>query len=1476
MYHWRISVEERGGCFRHLVVSATEEACWSELLEKLLEHGFDGHDLSVGGERLHSDRLLSDCYLRHGSRLVISPQKQDAEPGSYAIALAGPDTGAFKRLDDTSLSVGRDSTGRSNSLNIGDSTLSAHHLSLRALQQDTDEEQPAVAMDAVMVEDNNSTNGTLIEGSPVAESAVTSPRFYMAAGATTLSVLPVTPDEIAPATHARGSSVPFQRRFREALRPLPKQLRRPAPPREESESSKRSLMSMLMPLVSSAGMALMMMVVFTGMGTKQLLGINVRWLYVAVMVIGPLFMAFDGLRRRSKESRERLKDKADYQDKLDRFIAELTAARQEERDRDRWTAIPAGLGPLLAQVRHTRLWERSVVDEDFCEISVGLHDRPSSIRVEGRQASERLPLDTQWSMVLRHSLTRDGPVAVLGSAQRARALGRALLLDLAASHSPNDVRIWLITDAQHGAASDWDSARWLPHTYMGDSQNSVFSTPASRAAALTALRSIINEREGVERREGPSLPVYIVLVDCVAVLEPEELTDLIADGASVGVVGVILDEQVTLEGTRAQLTLGEYVDEATFVSETQPRANRVGGFEMTTSTFEAAARALAQFRPAGSTRDAPGESTLIRLVDLIDAQTEPGGVDSVIERWGRGGTPRVRVGGLGDHITEIDIMKDGPHGLVGGTTRSGKTEFLKSLIVSLAAANHPDDLSIVIVDFKGGVDHELSARLPHVIDLSTNHDVDSFVRTVQLIEAEMRRRQEEFKKVGAPNYDAYRAARRARPSVPPIPRLLVIVDEFSELLSSDAGKANLSALESVTRVGGGLGVHLLLVTQNFENQLPSQIAANAGLRICFRVQEAVHSKAVLDSPEAASIPKERIGRAFLRSHGGRAVEFQAARVAGPRPGRESVTEPVEIRIVPFESLPDAPPEPPVVDVPAEDTDMYAVVEVIRLAAAASGWTAPAVPWPAELPRDLGLDDLNEAGLMWPVGVRDEPERQRQSSVAFEPYGPNTLLIGGTEARLGEVARAVVASSAARRSPEELHFYIIDMQGQGLGALKGLPHVGAVAERNEPLAMRILRHIASEVAMRKSALSDMGLSSVHELVTVAAETMPDTVLVVNGADRLLMSGEMEPSPLLLPLTALLSETAGTGVRVLLTGSPSVAHQRLGASVGHRFVLRCPDPNDYSALGVTRALQSALGSPGRAVDSESGHLMQFASVPSAPDAPPGEVIRALGARLTKRWRKLEHSALLPTKLQDLAWPLPIREVLASTPPHSVHHPVALCVNTDTGDPLWLDAEEDGPAFAVCGSTKSGRSSALISAATLMARHGWRVLGLPLSRRSPVVEAFPGKLVTPDGVAPEADSRDPVALFIDDAHRWDDDAEAIRALLGGPGRRAVIAAGPTEFFNGRNDLLRALPARCALVLAPSSSLDASQFGVRRLSDEALRDRRPGMGVLVVAGELFRVQVPLVPAAGDEAPRGGRNSSTPATEDDGRQATDGQQIRV
>lgn len=1418
---WRVTVEEYDGTGHDVVIDASDEATVSDLRDELSSRGFSRGNLLFDGQRTSEGITLEESPLQHGSYISTKGRLSNPGPGWYLVAVAGPDTGIWTAITQEGVSVGRSSLC---DLAVNDSALSGKHFVAKKMNN------------KIVIEDLDSTNGTMVEGEVIDGQLEVAEGTYIGAGVTTFGILRIQDSAIATTLAKLGSTVPFQRRFRDALNSLPQSLKHPSPPGEKSSASRRSILSFIIPLFSTAGFGLMM-----GLSSGGSVGRRLA-IMLPIMALGPLFIAIDSLRRRKLEAREEAEEKAEYERKRGVFLKELERVRREERDRDRWMATPAGIASLLTHVRHSRLWERLDSDEDFCEVAMGLYSCPSDVKVEGRPEEAEFQFDEHWAAVLRHSLVRDGPAAVIGPMGRARALARSLLLDLATSHSPNDVKIWLVTDVESVESSDWNDVRWLPHTFMGEGQNYIFATSQHRATALSALRSIINERRGDERREGISLPVHVVVIDCVNLIEIEELTDLLVDGAPVGVVGLVLDELVTPEGTRAQLALGQLADDATFVSQTQPRAGSVRSFEMTAKCFGSAARSMAAYRPAGSSREVLGGSEVIRLVDLIDAEIDPEGADRVIDRWRGGGTSKVRIGGLGDLITEVDIMRDGPHGLVGGTTRSGKTEFLKSLITALAVANHPDDLSIVIVDFKGGVDHELSALLPHVIDLSTNHNVDSFVRTVRLIEAELERRQREFKGVGAPNFDAYRAARQANPSLLPIPRLLIVIDEFSELLSSETGKANLSSVESITRVGGGLGVHLLLVTQNFENQLPSQIAANAGLRICFRVQEANHSKAVLNSPEAATIPKERIGRAFLRSHGGRVVEFQAARVAGPLPGKEAVTAPVSARIVPLSAVADAPPEAPIVDVPAADTDMYAVVEVIRSAAARTGWTSPVVPWPKDLPRNLTIGDFTGTDMDWPVGLLDEPERQRQSPVGLEVLGSNVLFLGGAEARLGEVLRAVATNGVIRRSPEQLHLYVIDQLGQGLSSLLAFPHTGGVAERNEPLAMRIMRLVAAEVGRRKSRLSELGMATIQELSASTNEDFPEIVLVVHGADRLLMHGEAQPSPILAPLLGLLSESVGTGVRVLMSGPSSLAHHRIGSSIGRRFVLMCPDPQEYSALGVHRSLYSGLDGFGRAVDVASGHLMQFAAIPSTPEASATEVIRALGYRMTERWKETEGSPRLPVKVRELLWPMPISQVISSAPPPEVHQPVAMSINTETGELAWLDADEDGPAFVVCGSPKSGRSNALIASATLMSQNGWDVLGLPLSRRSPVASGvFPGTVVHQEDLKAVGETRKPVALFIDDAHKWVGEVDGLQSLLDGPGPRTVLVAGPTEFFGGRSDLLRVLPSRCALVLAPQSGMDASLFGVRRLNDEVLRDTRPGRGILVVSGELMGAQVPL-----------------------------------
>ena len=471
-------------------------------------------------------------------------------------------------------------------------------------------------------------------------------------------------------------------------------------------------------------------------------------------------------------------------------------------------------------------------------------------------------------------------------------------MSLAATHSPTELRIWVLTRDYTGA--EWGFARWLPHTFNGDHGCSIATDGLGWAAAVKSIKQLIDTRAELDV-ERP-LPVHLVVIDGTDLLAPGELADLLANGPQRGVVGLTIDPRLAPEGAGARLTVTDTADRAVFQSRHHPRTEDVIVPEIPAHRSEQSARRLAALRPMRHDEQSALGGT-VHLVDLLEELPAPVSAEQLVRRWSSMSPhTSVVVGTASDVPMVVDLVRDGPHGLVGGTSGSGKTEFLKTLLVSLCLNNHPDDLSIVIVDFKGGVDHDAVRPLPHVVDVSTNLDIEQFRRTIVMLKAESRRRQDLLASAGASNLDSYRMARRRRPELPALPRLIVVVDEFGELLASEGGREQLRELESITRIGRALGLNLLLVTQNFEGALPAQIDANAGLRICLRVGKPAHSKAVLNSGIAATIPDRFVGRAYARFHGRDLIEFQTARVAGRRRDLAAADGDVEVRIVPFETL----------------------------------------------------------------------------------------------------------------------------------------------------------------------------------------------------------------------------------------------------------------------------------------------------------------------------------------------------------------------------------------------------------------------------------------------------------------------------------------------------------------------------------------------------------------------------------------------
>ena len=287
------------------------------------------------------------------------------------------------------------------------------------------------------------------------------------------------------------------------------------------------------------------------------------------------------------------------------------------------------------------------------------------------------------------------------------------------------------------------------------------------------------------------------------------------------------------------------------------------------------ARALARLRDATPDAGRPQVPDRARLLDVL----APDGLtpEDVAGRWRvqpRSTSALLGVAAAGPYT--VDLRRDGPHVLVGGTTGSGKSELLQTLIASLALGNRPDEMVFVLVDYKGGSAFKECALLPHTAGLVTDLDGHLTARALASLEAELRRRERLLQHLGAKDIEDYQATAGAADAR--LPRLLLVIDEFKAL--AEELPDFLDGLVRIAAVGRSLGIHLVLATQRPGGIVSSDIKANVNLRIALRVRDTVDSIDVIDAPQAQAIPESTPGRAYARSGAQPLVLFQTARVGG--------------------------------------------------------------------------------------------------------------------------------------------------------------------------------------------------------------------------------------------------------------------------------------------------------------------------------------------------------------------------------------------------------------------------------------------------------------------------------------------------------------------------------------------------------------------------------------------------------------------
>ena len=686
--------------------------------------------------------------------------------------------------------------------------------------------------------------------------------------------------------------------------------------------------------------------------------------------------------------RDRRRDAA----RRDRELVAFAAAVTEQRAA-RWQhhlAATPTVSQAVAAATTTRadVWARRAADSDAYRVTLGWGPVRWDVAVDDDRGD---PVDPDLLTVLAAAERFDdapvpaelGEGAALGvSGPGAAAVVRSIVIQLATWTGPADWRLVVVADDP----AAWDWCRWLPHS----SAVLPADDPEQQATALARLDDganrhvvvvtdrpdLLAQRTGALRRFLSAAPSVAVVVRVAAGEAVPAMCRSVLEIGSIGLARWSTDTSLPTPSTPVHAA-GVAVGDAVRV-----------------------ARALAALHdPEDPSAAADALATSVTLGALC-AHHGGGPIDDAIAiaaAWRSGGhdpAPVALLGVTADGVVEIDLVRDGPHALVAGTTGSGKSELLRTLVVSLAARCSPDHLTFVLVDYKGGSTFDACADLPHTVGVVTDLDDRLAERALVSLEAEVRRRERLLRAVGAADLVEY----RADPQRPALARLVVVIDEFAALAAELPGF--LSALVGVAQRGRSLGVHLVLATQRPAGVVDDHIRANTNLRLALRLQDAGDARDVVGDDEPVRFPRSTPGRTMLRLGPTETVVFQSARSTGPVTPRDDE----RLRVV---SAPD-------VDGTDATTELAVLVRSIRHAAALSDIAPPHRPWLPPLPAPLA--EPPSAGA---VGLVDVPAEQRRDELRWAPANGNLALLGafgaGTTTGLISVLLAACDGTSAQRA-----------------------------------------------------------------------------------------------------------------------------------------------------------------------------------------------------------------------------------------------------------------------------------------------------------------------------------------------------------------------------------------------------------------------------------------------------------------------------
>lgn len=1093
-----------------------------------------------------------------------------------------------------------------------------------------------------------------------------------------------------------------------------------------------SMLSLVFPLIITAG-SIVAMVYLVPASNKNYLAYQMVFMatmMTSYLLPGLMYLSAKKQYRRDVENRKR-----SYLAQMELHREELESVRIEQKNMLQQNDPAPEICLDIIKRRDGGLWARSIGDEDFLHVRLGTGEVPFGITIRTPQQEgydkdplieAALQIEDDYAAVSGAPMTlpllRSKVIGVVGDRTSVMNMMRSISLHLSVHHSPDEVKIGAVFPET--ADADWEWIRWIPHVWDDGRQMRFLARDTAAARMMfDYLYFVLNGRKrSAADKKRMQLPCWLLAIDGWERFEDEPLMHLLLNEAeAVGSCVILLSESKQKLPMQCkdiiEVSLGLGTLYETMITSKGESVTRELSFvpdRVPQDLADEAARLLSPYRIKKSTSgDIPNVLTLFDLLGVKQVEA----LNPVAE-WSRNRYPQslpapvgVRSGGKEVLLNLHDKMErkgHGPHGLIAGTTGSGKSEAIQSLIAGLALRYHPHEMAFMLIDYKGGGMSNTFDGLPHVVATITNLEGGNLIERAQIsLRAELERRQRLFNEAGNLQHidEYYRSAWREKE---PLPHLVIVIDEFAQLKKDHPDF--MSELISVAAIGRTLGVHLILATQKPAGVVDDKIWSNARFRICLRVQDDADSKDMLKVPDAAWITTP--GRGYLQVGNNEVFELvQFAWSGAPyRPDHDRIKPDHGISEVDWSgrrkvltSNTGSAAGTQAEEESATLKQLQLFIQRLKQQAEENGIRPLPGPWLPPLPEQLPLEEVLPEKYGWNgsswehsgewlqpvIGLVDDLAKQRQEPLTLPLEEGHLLVCGMPGTGKTTLLQTLVISLVRQHSPSDLHLYVLDF-GRMHRDLAKLPHVGDILlEEHAEKMKRLIMLLNRQAAERKELFASEGVKTAKAYRAATGRPLPAIVVAIDGYVSFKSAYPDEHDA----LEPLLREGGNLGIIFVATVNRiSDMFDKIRSNFPLALSFQLADAGDYYfAVGKPTKPPASLPE-GRGLAKGTVPPLEFQAALPAGGTNESERTRALremANRMDHAWTASRAPAVpvLPEKIALL----PMLEAAEREGMKMLSLPIAW--ETETLAPFTL-ALQDGPHFVAGGRVEGGKTSFLMA--------------------------------------------------------------------------------------------------------------------------------------------------------------------------------------